>query len=153
MKRVFCVVFTLSLLVFSNCAFGASINQSKGKDALVVEDAPELYFPGSPIQFYSFGETPVFFGPATSWSDDLGKKAESILATGNTFYNFTGDPQLAVFQLNGPSTGLSNSAGARQVSAVPEPGTNSMFIPAFFMMLALGAYRSGGLKARYSSIN
>ena len=157
MKRAFELILVLTFMVWSTSAFGASINKSGGKEALVVEDDPKLDLPGSPIQFYSFGGTPIYFGPQTEF-DDSSLKGGGFFATGNTFSNFTGDPKLAVFKLNLPSTGVSTTLVAAPVAAVPEPGTSRMLALALMMMLTVGfyrsgIYRSGALRALYKSIN
>jgi hypothetical protein len=146
MKRVFGLILVLTFMVWSNSAFGASIDKSGGKGALVVEDEPKLVLPGSPIQFYSFGETPIYFGPQTEF-DDSALKAGGFFVTGNTFFNFTGDPQLAVFRLSSPSAGVSTNSVSAPVAVVPEPGTSGLLGAALAMMLAAGFYRWGALRA------
>lgn len=92
-------------------ALAASIDNTSGSNALVVGDPANLELPGAPGVFYSYGEIPLYFGPATG---DLTFGPGIFLSTGNTFYNYTGDPQLAVYGANFSSTGQ---------SVVPEPGS------------------------------
>ena len=144
--KFFALIFLICFGISLNCGFAATIDQTAGDGALVLNgdggslnpSALNLY--GSPLEYYSFGQTPLYFGPFPP-PDTLGAAPGAFLVTGNTFYNFTGDPTLAVYQLNlGPA--IVSAVTQSEPSVVPEPRANQLFAAALFAMLLAAGYRA-----------
>ena len=144
-------LFALNVLPMAS-AWGSTIDQSGKPNALVYNsDAAALNFPGSPLQGFSFNLTPLYLGPFAP-PDNLGAAPSSFLVTGNTFYNFAGDPTLAIFELDISPEPVSpepvNSASADAPTVVPEPGAGLLLVSglALASLSAIGGMR--GSKAR-----
>lgn len=122
------------------------INNS-GEKGAIVNTSDELDFPGSPAPDY--GWTLSFIStlsPTDPGFFDLGSLPGSFLMTGNTFFNFTGDPKylILVFKTVPPSgAALTNTS----VQVTPEPAT---FALTAGLLLCFGCYYGAALKARYN---
>ena len=147
--KCFALLFLIVFGILPNRGFAESIDLTGGPGALVLSDAPvlgdalvesadagPLDLPGSPVQFYWFSQTPVYSGPFAP-PDGWGSNPWSFLATGNTLYNFTGDPYLELYQLE-LSSGGNLGVIASQDSPVPEPRSNQLFV-AGLMAIILSA--------------
>src|SRR5437016_1085458 len=91
-KRVL-VSAVFCLLAMLPCAFATSINGANTHGALLADQSDDLDSPGKPAADYGFPGGLLFssnLGPSDDGFFDLG--LNGFLMTGNTFYNFTGDP-------------------------------------------------------------
>ncbi len=111
------LLFLISAVAFTvtgEKALAASIDSTGSSDALVLGEAANLEFPGAPGIFYSTGDLPLYFGAP---SGDLTFAPGLFLSTGNTFYNYVGDTEFAVYG------SAFTTAGTSQISQTPEPGS------------------------------
>ena len=128
MKRVFTSagwflnVFCL-LASFPN-GWAGTIDPAGLQGALVSDNSSDLVLPGTPLPDYMFpGNLNFFrfsFGPGDPALFDLGLGNGSFLFTGNTNFNFTGDPELVIFEGTVPAPPVSPR---NNLPAVPEPAS------------------------------
>lgn len=137
--KVFALFGLLSFAGALNVCVAGSINLTNTDNALVLEGAASLNVPGSPVVYYSFSPYPIYFGPFPL-PDGLGSDPWAFLVTGNTMYNFTGDPQFAIYQLN-LNQPRNSTLTANQLVAVPEP-RSWLLSAAILVMIALAGLRS-----------
>jgi hypothetical protein len=134
-------------LLFLLCAClqnagAVTIDQTGVPGALVADDTSQLNLPGTPLPDYTFPWSTNFFAYTFSPDDpglfNLGLTSGSFLMTGNTYFNFNGDPQLSVIEL---------SSGSPQVNinstATPEPVSLGLLTIGLVLLLAGGATRLG----------
>ncbi|MES1260260.1 MAG: hypothetical protein ABUS49_00895 [Acidobacteriota bacterium] len=138
--RLFALHFLLCFGISLNCGFAETIIQPGHSDAPAGNgDIGALNLPGSPVEYYSFSQTPLYFGPFPP-PDDLGSSPGAFLVTGNTFYNFTGDPTLRVYQLN-LAPAVNAVVTSSEPSVVPEPRANQLLAAGLLAMVLAGIYK------------
>jgi hypothetical protein len=104
-------------------------------------------FLGTPLPDYTFPWGPNPFMSNLSPGDpgffDLGIDPGSFLVTGNTYFNFTGDQQISVFQFS-PAPGAGPLPVSSTVLSSPEPGTGwlALAMPALAMWVPAVLVRS-----------
>jgi len=136
-----CLFFCLIACVQS--ALADTIDRAGAPGVLVVSHTNDLNFPGTPLPDYAFLRGPGIYTSNLSPGDpgffDLGLNLGSFLVTGNTYFNFTGEQQISIIQLNKAPVPMNAAPGAsppQPVSSfigVPEPGSGWLLLGAMIL--------------------
>ena len=144
-RVLFLTCFSVLIAAGVPSASAVTINRTGGADALVAAgNVNDFNFPGTPLVDYFFPPGPDSFPPAFLPGDpgdfSLGQGPDSFLYTGNTYFNYRGDPQLWIIESGAPSqpgpvSPLVPDPSSQQTA--PEPQSVWLLMAGFAVMICL----------------